>query len=106
MKYNEAGYSTWVNKCRHLKGRAFITRVKLKYGCTECGYKKHYAALQFHHVDPTTKRNEVGRMTTCPLSTIKTEMRKCVILCSNCHAELTEIERVKNDKPSSLCTET
>lgn len=94
MKYNESGYSTKSNLKRHLKGRAFISRVKLKYGCSMCGYKKHYAALQFHHVDPKTKRGAVGHMTTCPIKTIKKEMRKCVILCANCHAEETERARL------------
>ena len=29
--------------------------IKMKSGCVICGYKEHWAALDFHHRDPTTK---------------------------------------------------
>jgi transposase-like protein len=57
--------------------------------CCLCGYSRHVGALHFHHVDPGTKRMNVsaGRV-AYRLDTLRQEARKCVLLCSNCHAEV------------------
>jgi transposase len=57
--------------------------------CALCGYDRFAGALQFHHVDPTTKSfgiaaNGVARS----LEACREEARKCVLLCGNCHAEI------------------
>lgn len=53
-----------------------------------CGYNSCPRALQFHHPDGN-KEGNVGRWTTQgrKYENILVEMEKCVILCSNCHAE-------------------
>jgi DNA-binding CsgD family transcriptional regulator len=57
--------------------------------CAVCGYDRSAAALQFHHVDPATKRFEVAaRGITRSLERLREEVRKCVLLCANCHAEV------------------
>lgn len=78
---------------RHRTVRAWITdrvdRVKRFKGCSECGYKKNPVALQFHHVDPSTKIDNVSSMRRSSYAQwgrIKTEMRKCVVVCANCHS--------------------
>ena len=78
---------------RHRTVRAWITdrvdRVKRFKGCSECGYKKNPVALQFHHVDSTTKIDNVSSMRRSSYAQwgrIKTEMRKCVVVCANCHS--------------------
>jgi hypothetical protein len=55
--------------------------------CCLCGYDRHPAALQFHHIDPSEKRLNVS---TCNwgIETMRAEARKCVLLCGNCHAEV------------------
>lgn len=70
------------------KGSAFANRVKLRYGCAECGYKLHPVALHFNHIDVADKLTDVSTLvnTGRPLNEIKDEMRKCNILCANCHA--------------------
>ena len=57
--------------------------------CCICGYDRHPAALHFHHVDPTLKRLGVsaGGM-SYSLQALRAEAKKCVLLCSNCHAEV------------------
>jgi hypothetical protein len=77
---------------RHRVVRAWITkridRVKRFKGCAHCGYNKHPVALQFHHVDPSTKLYNVGEMRRSSYAQwkkIKVEMRKCIIVCANCH---------------------
>jgi len=57
--------------------------------CAVCGYARHPAALQFHHVDPKTKSFGLGvRGITRSLEALRDEAAKCVLLCANCHAEL------------------
>jgi 5-methylcytosine-specific restriction endonuclease McrA len=57
--------------------------------CRLCGYDRYVGALQFHHLDPAQKRFalSVGGLTRS-LEKAREESRKCVLLCSNCHAEV------------------
>lgn len=54
--------------------------------CSKCGYNKCLAALDFHHVDPSTKDKDYvnSRMS---FDKLKIELDKCVLLCANCHRE-------------------
>jgi transposase-like protein len=55
--------------------------------CRLCGFDRYAGALQFHHVDPATKRFQLGGGgLTRPLAQLREEARKCVLLCANCHA--------------------
>ena len=57
--------------------------------CMLCGYDRSFGALQFHHVDPATKRFAIsGDGITRALSKAREEASKCVLLCANCHAEV------------------
>jgi transposase len=57
--------------------------------CCICGYDRCIGALEFHHLDPKDKRMEVSRYgVTLALDAVRAEARKCVLLCSNCHAEV------------------
>ncbi len=57
--------------------------------CCVCGYDGHPAALEFHHLDPSLKRLNVSASGVgLALETLRAEARKCVLLCSNCHAEV------------------
>jgi AcrR family transcriptional regulator len=55
--------------------------------CQRCGFAEHPAALQFHHVDPATKLFSLSAAgISRSLERARAEARKCVLLCSNCHA--------------------
>jgi transposase-like protein len=57
--------------------------------CAACGYRDCIGVLQFHHVDPATKRFHLGREgVTRSIESARAEARKCVLLCANCHAEV------------------
>ena len=58
-------------------------------GCAICGYDRCLAALQFHHVDPATKRFSMGaRGVGRAIAIAREEAAKCVLVCANCHAEV------------------
>ena len=57
--------------------------------CVICGYDRSLAGLHFHHVDPGQKAFALSRRgVTRSLEAARAEARKCVLLCSNCHAEV------------------
>ena len=57
--------------------------------CILCGYSCSMRALHFHHVDPASKRLELNaKGIALALDTLRAEAQKCVLLCSNCHAEV------------------
>ena len=76
------------NKRIKEKNGKFADRYVLLKGCYICGYKKCARALDFHHLDPSTKIDHVSNIIGhYGLEKVKQEIRKCIILCSNCHRE-------------------
>jgi hypothetical protein len=55
--------------------------------CEFCGYNKCIEALEFHHIDETTKEFTISGSTKS-LEKQKKEADKCYMLCANCHREL------------------
>lgn len=55
--------------------------------CEKCGYNKCMRALEFHHLNPNEKDFGISRTLTKSIKTLKEETDKCILLCSNCHAE-------------------
>lgn len=88
------------NSCRviHRRYEVKIRLVKYKGGkCESCGYNKSLTALQFHHMKPEHKDFAIGGNHNRTFDTLKKEVDKCKLLCSNCHAE--EHERLEMEKP-------
>lgn len=57
--------------------------------CRICGYRSFVGALEFHHLDPSAKEFGLShRGLTVSLERARAEATKCVLLCSNCHAEV------------------
>ena len=59
--------------------------------CCLCGYNKTISALEFHHIDPSKKEYGIASNGTCHniLKDIE-EIKKCVLVCANCHREIHE----------------
>lgn len=55
-------------------------------GCQVCGYNRCVRALTFHHLLPAQKDFNVSGSTRA-WRVVKAELDKCILLCSNCHAE-------------------
>jgi transposase len=57
--------------------------------CCICGYNRTMRALHFHHLEPSQKRHEINaKGVAIALEKLRAEAHKCVLLCSNCHAEV------------------
>ena len=72
----------------------FIQSYKLARGCARCGYQEHPKALQFDHMEGNKKSNVSDLIRSdYGLVTIMNEIKKCQILCANCHAIVTHERR-------------
>jgi hypothetical protein len=57
--------------------------------CALCGYQRFAGALHFHHLDPSKKDFSLSHTgVSRGLAQARTESKKCILLCSNCHAEV------------------
>lgn len=71
-----------------LKHQEYVLNYKKDKGCSMCGYKEYPEILQFHHKDKSSKAFTIGKKYGKNLEVIKREMKKCILLCPNCHAWL------------------
>ncbi len=57
--------------------------------CMKCGYTKNLAAMHFHHIDPKEKSLKLDSrsFSNRNKNILLQEVKKCIILCANCHAE-------------------
>lgn len=61
--------------------------------CEICGYDKCDRALQFHHIDPSSKSFGISSDGhTRGIKELKKEADKCILVCANCHAEIHDKE--------------
>ena len=58
--------------------------------CCQCGYSKCMRALEFHHTNPQEKDFEFHNFKDYSMDKLRVEMKKCIVVCSNCHKEIHE----------------
>jgi len=56
--------------------------------CERCSYSKCLRALSFHHRDRGAKEFSLSANSNLAWARLVTEVRKCALLCSNCHMEI------------------
>lgn len=57
--------------------------------CSSCGYNKCVGAMDFHHLGNSPKDFGISQAGhTKSWETLRAELDKCVLLCSNCHREI------------------
>lgn len=98
------------NKAHHLENVAArkeeaLDRFNLwKEGlhCVQC--KEHDSVcLDFHHVDPKQKDFVISEVVRdMSVAKLKTELRKCVVVCRNCHAKV-HAGHIRLAQPIQLC---
>lgn len=84
--YHHQSYSA-----QQIRGRERKLKLIAELGgrCSKCGYNRNFGALEFHHRDPKLKLFQLDMRSLANLrwQIIMEEVRKCVLLCANCHAE-------------------
>ncbi len=81
----------------HNSKRKWIAVMSFGGSCGQCGYAKCLMAIDFHHIDPTTKskilienqRNKNSKsILVLPNKLLVEELEKCICVCKNCHMEI------------------
>lgn len=75
-----------VNHIRHRKKANDLINERKIDGCSVCGYKKCFEALDFHHTGG--KDANISHIRDKNLEKLKMEIDKCIVLCANCHREI------------------
>jgi len=75
-------------KLRQLEIHNWFRRYKSTLSCSDCGIS-HPAVLQFHHRDRAEKSFNIADVASRATSVkqIMNEMKKCDVVCVNCHAK-------------------
>lgn len=88
-----------VEFCRKYRklARDYVDNVKINTnGCVSCGWYdiNNLQVLHFDHEDKNTKEYNIGRLTStgASLKIIETEIKKCKLLCANCHRKRTMVQ--------------
>lgn len=85
---------SWCKECHreyvakiYIENRDWVNSFKNK--CSRCGYDKNKAALEFHHPndDKEFGINQLARRAIKNKEKILKEIKKCEVLCANCHRE-------------------
>jgi len=78
------------------KTRIKILQYLAEKGCSKCD-EHNPRVLEFDHLDPTKKHKPISRLVTTGYSwaseVLRAEIRKCQILCANCHRKHTLIQQ-------------
>ena len=95
VRFVRDSHGTRCSKCRSeqvARRRRRVKRILVREAggcCARCGYDRYVGALQFHHLDPAEKSFHLGMGgLTRSLDAMRAEAAKCMLLCSNCHAEV------------------
>lgn len=86
MPYKDKSIKAERDRVSQAYMRKVLRRYKLMKGCSDCGYRKHHAALEYDHVpEKGQKLHNIGDMARYSRKKLKEEIAKCDILCGNCH---------------------
>ena len=90
-------------KCMYDSSKNYLYELKIKCilykggKCERCGYDKCVRSMHFHHVDPSLKEFSISdrnpntnKKGTKKWESVRSELNKCILLCSNCHFEIHE----------------
>lgn len=81
---NKENVQSWRKRTKERLTKAFGSE------CGICSYNKSIEAMQFHHLKPTQKEFTISSATSKIRSWVRIveEVKKCVMLCANCHSEV------------------
>lgn len=88
---------TYADRAEYLKKAVAKRRKKIRKMAVEhlggkchlCGYDRSYEALDIHHKNPAIKSFGISQDgCTRSWEKVREEIKKCVLICANCHREV------------------
>jgi len=90
---NKQSWNKTHNKTRLEKQNKIQEIKKQSNGCSKCN-EKRYHLLDFHHLNPIQKLFQIGQGESKGWERVKEEIKKCILLCKNCHADFHHLEKI------------
>ena len=73
------------NKEKRVKHKKMAVEM-FKNTCNDCGCtSEHQEIFDFHHISPDEKEFSIAHIIHYGWAKIEAELKKCVMLCANCH---------------------
>lgn len=85
----------YVKKSRDLRKEDIVYVMGGK--CQRCGYDKSIHALECHHLNPLEKEFAFNKAKSVGWETVRNELKKCTLLCANCHREEHDENLIKDN---------
>lgn len=86
-RYRNKCNGCYVQQTRRKNKRTVVEEFGGK--CIVCGYNRSMWALDFHHVDASTKSFSLSQAgITRSIARMREEAKKCILVCANCHREI------------------
>ncbi len=87
--FNNSRYQSYFAQQRRGRRRKLLLIERYGGSCERCGYAANFAALGFHHIEPENKAFslDLRALSNRRWERILQESGKCILMCSNCHAE-------------------
>lgn len=61
--------------------------------CMICGITSPHPIFQLHHHDQAGKEMHISSIMHHSFAKVEAELRKCILVCGNCHCAIHDIER-------------
>ena len=94
-KHYETNLKKYKDKASEYRKKTIEAFEDFKSGlcCQQCGENRHWV-LDFHHLDSSTKDKDLSLLIRSgSKKRVEEELKKCIVLCSNCHRDLHYIEK-------------
>lgn len=94
MFYRVGRIGSTCKRCMNLlvakrqKDTLFKAKMLLGGRCMACGFDRWLASLDFHHLCPSEKDPNFRTLSGWKWERVVSELKKCILLCSNCHRAL------------------
>ena len=89
MAYKDPEMARARSLARYYKIADWFSSLKKTLHCQQCG---ETSCLEFHHRDPKTKSFSIAHFINHSKKLILEEIKKCDILCANCHRKIHAME--------------
>lgn len=78
------------------RNRDYVRKIKESNPCSDCNKIYHYSQMDFDHLGD--KKQNISRLVNSEASikTIKQELSKCELVCSNCHRLRTWLRAIES----------
>ncbi|MDQ5886161.1 MAG: hypothetical protein QG628_558 [Patescibacteria group bacterium] len=87
-RHYDANKEYYLNRNRRYRKElsTYVNTIKEQTPCNDCGVQYPYYVMDFDHLDGYTKDGLVSFFTkTGRIESMKREIDKCEVVCSNCH---------------------